>query len=120
MGFKNFFSSEGKEQRTVQRAGKKLLNKYQQTQERKRAIDILAGVGSEEAIVALLKRYQFRTESTIVDEDEKETVFNVCVNLGERAVPGRRGARLSDALHDIADGDRGSDGGGEGEEISCE
>ena len=88
MGFRNFFSSEGKEQRAVQRAGKKLMNKYQQTQERKRAIDVLAGIGSEEAIVVLLKRYQYRTESTIVDEDEKETVFNVCVNLGERAVPG--------------------------------
>jgi len=88
MGFRNFFSSGGKEQRTVERAGKKLMNKYQQTQERKRAIDILAGVGSEEAIVVLLKRYQYRTESTIVDEDEKECVFNVCVNLGERAVPG--------------------------------
>jgi len=86
--FMKFFSSEGKEQRSIERAGKKLLNKYHQTAERKRAIEILAEIGTEEAVVMLLKRYQYRTEATIVDEDEKEVVFQECVELGRRAVPG--------------------------------
>jgi hypothetical protein len=88
VGFMKFFSSEGKEQRSIERAGKKLMNKYHQTAERKRAIEILAGVGTEEAVVMLLKRYQYRTEATIVDEDEKEVVFLECVELGHRAVAG--------------------------------
>jgi len=84
----DFFSKEGKESRAIARWQKKLMGKYQQTQERKRAIEALTGIGTSDAVVALLRRYQYRTEQTIVDEDEKEMVFECCVGLGARAVPG--------------------------------
>jgi hypothetical protein len=64
------------------------MGKYLQTAERKRAIGALTEIGTSEAIVSLLKRYQYHTEQTIVDEDEKELVFQACVSLGHDAVPG--------------------------------
>ena len=88
MGLRDWFSKEAKTNRSVERWGKRLGEKYLQTQERKRAIDALAEIGTEEAVVALLKRYQFRIDSTIADEDEKQHVYDVIVALGRGAVPG--------------------------------
>ena len=86
--FKSLFSKDGRESRAVQRWQKRLMNQYQQTQERKRAIEGLAQIGTEEAIVALLRRYQYRTEASITDEDEKEQVYHTVVSLGASSVPG--------------------------------
>ena len=88
MGLFDFLSRDSKDTRAVGKWSKRLMAKYQQTAERKRAIEALASIGSEEAVVALLRRYQYRTEATIVDEDEKEMVFHFVVQLGESAVPG--------------------------------
>ena len=88
MGLKNFFSKEGKEARAIAKWEKKLMGKYQQTSERKRAVEELTRIGTTDAIATLLKRYQYRTEQTITDEDEKEMVYNCCVELGRSAVPG--------------------------------
>jgi hypothetical protein len=88
VGLKSFFSRESKDARSIDKWSKKLMSMYQQTAERKRAIESLTRIGSPEAIVALLRRYQYRTESTIVDEEEKEIVFNSCVALGADAIPG--------------------------------
>ena len=85
------------------------MNKYMQPQERKRAIDALSEMGTDEAIVALLKRYQYRTEQTITDEEEKELVYQRTVALGPAAIPGLVGYISSEkhiywpvkALHDI-------------------
>jgi hypothetical protein len=88
VGLFDFFSNENKEARAVGRWQNKLMGKYLQTTERKRAIHALTEIGTSESILALLKRYQYRTEASIVDEDEKELVFTRCVSLGRRAVPG--------------------------------
>ncbi|MBT9559672.1 MAG: hypothetical protein IV100_26820 [Myxococcales bacterium] len=87
MGLFDFFSkdSDGK---AVEKWGKRLMNKYQQTAERKHAIEQLAKIGTEEAVVALLKRYQYRTEQSIADEDEKQHVYSVIVELGQKSVQG--------------------------------
>ena len=88
MGLFDFLSKEGKETRAVARWEKKLMGKYLQTQDRKRAISMLTEIGTPEAVVALLKRYQYRTEASIVDEEEKDMVRECCVSLGESALPG--------------------------------
>ncbi len=88
MGLKDWFSKEGKETRAVTRWGNKLMGKWQQTAERKRAIEALTEIGTEEAVVALLKRYQYRTDATITDEEEKKMVYECVVSLGPSAVPG--------------------------------
>ncbi|MFT7621029.1 MAG: hypothetical protein ACI9WU_000190 [Myxococcota bacterium] len=87
MGLFDFLNSDAKEARAVGRWQKRLMNKYMQTAERKRAIEALTQIGTEEAIVALLGRYKYRTEATIVDEDEKQEVFEAVVALGENAIP---------------------------------
>jgi len=87
MGFKDFFSKESKEARAVAKWSKRLMNKYQQTQERKRSVDALIQMGTTDAISACLKRYQYRTEASIVDEDEKSYVFESVCQLGESAIP---------------------------------
>lgn len=82
MGLFDFLKSD-----PVGKWSKRLMNKYQQTAERKRAIDALADIGTTEAVGALLQRYKYRTEATIVDEDEKQCVYDAVVSLGESAVP---------------------------------
>ena len=88
MGWKDWFSKDGKESRAVARWGNRLMAKWSQTAERKRAIEALTEIGTDEAIVALLRRYEFRTEATITDEEEKEMVFQCVLQLGEDAIPG--------------------------------
>ncbi len=88
MGLFDFFKADARESRSVAKYAKLVMQKYQQTAERKRGIEALTAIGTDEAIIALLQRYKYRTDATIVDEDEKEMVYNCVVSLGERAVPG--------------------------------
>ncbi len=87
MGLFDFFKQDAKDARAVARWQKRLMNKYMQTAERKRAIEALTKIGTTEAVTALLGRYKYRTEATIVDEDEKQEVFDSLVSLGPGAVP---------------------------------
>jgi len=73
--------------RGVARLHKKLMNKYHQSMERKRIIKVLADMGSDEAITALLGRFTYVTDGSIVDEDEKTLVYEVIRGFGQRAVP---------------------------------
>ena len=73
--------------KTINKLHKKLMNKYIQTMERKRVIGTLADIGSEEAITALLDRFTYVTDGSIVDEDEKSLTYDVIRSMGERAVP---------------------------------
>ena len=59
----------------VDRYVKKLTNAYVQTHERVRMLDLLAETGTDEALYGILKRFTYRTEASIVDEDEKELAF---------------------------------------------
>ena len=87
MGLFDFFKSDARGARQVERWRKRLMNKYQQTQERQRAIDALCQMGTDEAIAALLGRFTYRTEQSIVDEEEKQLVYERIVAFGDRAVP---------------------------------
>lgn len=70
----------------IARLIKKVENKYGQAQDRQIAIDQLAQVGTAEAAAGLLKRFSFRIEQTIGDEEEKQAVCNHLVVLGPTAV----------------------------------
>ncbi|MCB9734930.1 MAG: HEAT repeat domain-containing protein [Deltaproteobacteria bacterium] len=71
----------------IERLEKKVTNKWGQSFERLRAMQQLADIGSDEALKTLLKRFTFRTEGGIADEEEKRQAFDYLVAAGERAVP---------------------------------
>jgi HEAT repeat protein len=66
---------------------KKLMNKYVQTNDRKRVISILSEIGSDEALTALLGRFKYVTDGSIVDEDEKELVYEIIRSKGPAVIP---------------------------------
>ena len=70
----------------VERYVKKLTNAYVQTHDRIRMLELLADLGSNEALYGILKRFTFRTEASIVDEDEKELAFKLLVHAGPSAI----------------------------------
>ena len=70
----------------VDKLTKKLRNAYSQTSERHVVMQQLAELGTEEAMTALLQRFTYRTEASIVDEDEKETAYRYLVRGGDTAV----------------------------------
>ena len=70
----------------VDRYIKKLTNAYVQTHERTRMMELLAEMGTDEAILGILKRFTFRTEASIVDEDEKELAYRFLVSAGSSAI----------------------------------
>jgi len=80
MGFFGFGGNK------VDRYVKKLTNAYVQTHERIRMIELLAEMGTDESIFGILKRFTFRTEASIVDEDEKELAYKYLVRAGASAV----------------------------------
>ncbi len=70
----------------VGRIEKRLMNKWGQTAERQRAMQMLADMGSKEALGALLKRFTYRTDGAICDEDEKRMAYELLLVAGEAAV----------------------------------
>ncbi len=71
----------------VVRLMKKVENKYGQAQDRQVAIRQLADMGTPEAVHGILRRFTFRIEQTIGDEEEKRQVFDEIVRLGPVSVP---------------------------------
>jgi len=83
----DFFTNKDKRlQRKVEGLKKTLLNKHQQTAERKRVIEVLIGIGNEDAINALLMRFTIGLEQPTVDEEEKRMVCDGVVSLGMTSV----------------------------------
>lgn len=70
----------------TERLVKKVTNAWVQTVERQRALQLLADDGSEEALHGILQRFTFRTEGSIVDEDEKRMAFDFIVAAGPKAI----------------------------------
>ena len=89
LGLKDFMARrrEAGATRKVERLKKRLMNEHHQTLERKRAIAELDQIGSEDAVYALLGRFTYHTPGSIVDEDEKQLVFDVLRRKGVAAVP---------------------------------
>ncbi|TNF22940.1 MAG: hypothetical protein EP329_28115 [Deltaproteobacteria bacterium] len=96
MGLFGFGGGGGK----IQRLEKRVTNKWGQPAERQRAMQVLADIGSEEALDALLKRFSFRIDGQINDEDEKRMGYEFLVAAGPRAVaPIERFVSESDGVY---------------------
>lgn len=70
----------------VERLVKKVTNPWVQTQDRMRAMEVLADMGDDEALFGLLKRFTYRTEGSIVDDDEKKLAHDLLVHSGPKAI----------------------------------
>jgi thioredoxin-like negative regulator of GroEL len=82
----DFFDQEKRRQRAVLKAGNKLASNISTPEARQKAVELLAGLGTEEAISMLLRRFTTRVTSEIADRDEKEHVLKLVVDSGPRAL----------------------------------
>jgi len=82
MGLLDVFSAESK----LKRLGKRLTEKFGPPENRLKAIEVLAGMGTPEALATLLMRFTVTSDSRITDADEKDRVYRHLVDAGDLAV----------------------------------
>ena len=90
MGLKDFFSSEGRAARSLQKHVARALNKHAQHVDRQASLDVLrdaAHEGSHEAMAGLLSRFTIRYDKSIEDEQEKDFVAEELMSLGAKVLP---------------------------------
>jgi HEAT repeat protein len=85
VGLFDFLNKKGA-QTPVQKLQAKVLDKRGMAPDRWDAIQALSKIDSEEAIEALLLRFTFKTDPSITDQEEKDSVFNAVVQKGPTAV----------------------------------
>ena len=68
------------------RLGRIVGDRMAQTYDRMDAIDALAKLSSKESVTALLKRFTFYSDPSMVDQQEKESAFVSVVEMGEIAI----------------------------------
>jgi len=68
------------------RLQKKVTNKYGQAEDRQHALRAVGDIGTEDAVIILLKRLTFRIEQSIGDEEEKKIVCDELIRLGPVSV----------------------------------
>ncbi len=87
-------------ERGLRRAMDKVMNKYAQSPDRWAAMEKLGKDGSEEALYALTKRFSYKYDKTIEDQQEKEWVKDTLISKGEASLPGvRRYMKDAQSLH---------------------
>jgi HEAT repeat protein len=100
MGLLDIFKS--KDERTEKSREKNIsraLNKYAQSPDRLRALEILLEDGSEEALFGMMRRFGFQYDKSIEDEFEKEWVCDGLVSKGAAALPAvRRYLKSADSV----------------------
>lgn len=100
MGIKSFFSKEGRQSRQIGRWARTVSNIKAAGEDRWAAMLELAKEGSSESVMALLMRYTYTAEvgtrSRVTDEQEKNLVHDLVVELGEPALPAVREFLLSE------------------------
>jgi hypothetical protein len=87
MGLFDVFNKEARAKNARQKNIARALAKYAQSPDRFAAMEKLREDGSEEALVGLMKRFSFKYDKTIEDEQEKQWVQEVMVAKGEAAIP---------------------------------
>jgi HEAT repeat protein len=98
LGKKKPAGGEGSE-REVQRFERIVGNKLSQNIDRQEAIAALAKMGTRASAAALLKRFDWLMDPTILDSEEKEAALAGVVNAGEGAIePIRKYCRKSESL----------------------
>jgi HEAT repeat protein len=82
-----FGSREERERGALRRLGKKVTERYGPPENRQKAIEQLAGMGTPGALSTLCLRFTVRAEVGITDDEEKETVRRHLVAAGDAALP---------------------------------
>ncbi|MCA9666104.1 MAG: HEAT repeat domain-containing protein [Myxococcales bacterium] len=91
MGLKSLFSKEGRKERSVAKACAKAINPKLKPDDRRPALQLLIDTGSDEAVTALLGRFEYNYDTNMVsDEEEKNFVYKGLLSLGERILPALR------------------------------
>ena len=86
--------------RGLRRAMDKVMNKHAQSVDRFAAMEKLGREGSEEALYALTKRFGYKYDKTIEDQQEKQWVVDTLISKGESALPAvRRYMKEAQSLH---------------------
>ena len=83
--FDAFFGSKDPAKQ-IEKARKRLADRYRQTYERYEAMDELAKIGSPEALQALLARFTIRVDGPTVDEEEKTYCYELLRKAGDSAI----------------------------------
>lgn len=90
MSIFSWFSKDSSLRRQRETALKKLTNMFYQTLDRRAAAQDmarLAAEGDEDAVLILLRRFEHIAPNHFIDQDEKELVHNLLVELGESVAP---------------------------------
>ncbi|MEM6960524.1 MAG: HEAT repeat domain-containing protein [Myxococcota bacterium] len=87
MGLFDRFGPKGREARVLKKHGARVANRRAQNVDRWDSIRALSSLGSPEAVEALLRRFTFRVDPSITDQEEKDAAFQAIVAAGEDAVP---------------------------------
>jgi HEAT repeat protein len=91
--------SDGGSDREVQRFERIVGNKLSQNIDRQEAIDALAKMGTRASAAALLKRFDWLMDPTILDSEEKESALAGIIRSGEDAIePIRAYCRKSESV----------------------
>ncbi len=70
----------------IDKARKRLTDRYRQTYERYEAMDELSRLGTAEALTALLQRFTIRVDGPTVDEEEKTYCYELLRKAGDAAL----------------------------------
>jgi hypothetical protein len=88
VGFKDLLTKQGRKDRALHKSCAKAANKKIKPDDRRPALYALLEDGGDEAIEALLKRFTFIYDTNLVmDEQEKNEVYNGLLDMGERILP---------------------------------
>ena len=99
MGLADLFSKEARARNNLKKTIQRAADKHAQSGDRFRALELLRDDGSPEAIAGLLRRFSFVYDKSIEDEQEKEWVYQILVELGSKVLPElRRYMHESDTL----------------------
>ena len=86
MGLFDFFSKDGRQDRALNKAKKKITNMYVQSNDRLFYMNQLASMGTPEAADVLLLRFTLNAPNSTSDLEEKKACYAMMVNMGIDAV----------------------------------
>lgn len=88
MGFLDFlFDKEQAEKNKIAKLQKSVTNMYVQPQERQFIMQQLRDIGTDDAVRALISRFNESSPNTTVDLEEKQWVYDVLVDMSRKSPP---------------------------------
>jgi len=86
VGLLGLFGSKGGPKSPLRKQAQRLTEKYGPPENRQKVIGQLADLGTPEALAVLCLRFTIRADTGITDDEEKESVRQILVEAGEKAV----------------------------------